>query len=53
MRTVRSTKCAHAYLAAERPLLFELSQEPNADHKSIEALIIRKIEVERWRTAPR
>jgi hypothetical protein len=45
MRTVRSTKCAHAYLAAERPLLFELSQEPNADHKSIEARI-GKIEVE-------
>jgi hypothetical protein len=38
-------ECAHAYLAAGRALLLQLSREPNADHKSIDALI-SKIEVE-------
>jgi hypothetical protein len=38
-------ECAHAYLAAGRALLLQLRQEPNADHKSIDALI-SKIEVE-------
>ena len=38
-------ECAHAYLAAGRALLLQLSEEPNADHKSIDALI-SKIEAE-------
>ncbi len=38
-------ECAHAYLAAGRALLLQLSREPSADHKSIDALI-SKIEVE-------
>jgi hypothetical protein len=38
-------ECAHAYLAAGRALLLQLAHEPNADHKSIDALI-SKIEVE-------
>ena len=38
-------ECAHAYLAAGRALLLQLSKEPGADHKSIDALI-SKIEVE-------
>jgi hypothetical protein len=38
-------ECAHAYLAAGRALLLQLSQEPDADHKAIDALI-SKIEVE-------
>jgi hypothetical protein len=38
-------ECAHAYLAAGRALLLQLSRELGADHKSIDALI-SKIEVE-------
>jgi hypothetical protein len=38
-------ECAHAYLAAARALLLQLGQEPEADHKAIDALI-SKIEVE-------
>jgi hypothetical protein len=38
-------ECAHAYLAAGRALLLQLRQGPNADPKSIDALI-SKIEVE-------
>jgi hypothetical protein len=38
-------ECAHAYLAAGRALLLQLAHEPQADHKSIDALI-SKIEVE-------
>jgi hypothetical protein len=38
-------ECAHAYLAAGRALLLQLAHEPDADHKSIDALI-SKIEVE-------
>jgi hypothetical protein len=38
-------ECAHAYLAAGRALLLRLRQGPNADPKSIDALI-SKIEVE-------
>jgi hypothetical protein len=38
-------ECAHAYLAAGRALLLQLAREPQADHKSIDALI-GKIEVE-------
>jgi hypothetical protein len=38
-------ECSHAYLAAGRALLLQLSKEPGADHKSIDALI-SKIEVE-------
>jgi hypothetical protein len=38
-------ECAHAYLAAGRALLLQLSREQGADHKSIDALI-SKIEVE-------
>jgi hypothetical protein len=38
-------ECAHAYLAAGRALLLQLRQEPNADHKSIDALVT-KMEVE-------
>ena len=38
-------ECAHAYLAAGRALLLQLSREPGADHKAIDALI-GKIEVE-------
>ncbi len=38
-------ECSHAYLAAGRALLLQLSKEPGADHKSIDALI-GKIEVE-------
>ena len=38
-------ECAHAYLAAGRALLLQLDREPNADHKSIDALT-SKIEVE-------
>jgi hypothetical protein len=38
-------ECAHAYLAAGRALLLQLSREQDADHKSIDALI-SKIEVE-------
>ena len=38
-------ECAHAYLAAGRALLLQLSREPGADHKSIDALV-SKIEVE-------
>jgi hypothetical protein len=38
-------ECSHAYLAAGRALLLQLSKEPAADHKSIDALI-SKIEVE-------
>ena len=38
-------ECAHAYLAAGRALLLQLAHEPEADHKSIDALI-GKIEVE-------
>jgi hypothetical protein len=38
-------ECAHAYLAAGRALLLQLAQEPDADHKAIDALISR-IEVE-------
>jgi hypothetical protein len=38
-------ECAHAYLAAGRALLLQLSRERGADHKSIDALI-GKIEVE-------
>jgi hypothetical protein len=38
-------ECAHAYLAAGRALLLQLSKEPSADHNSIDALI-SKIEVE-------
>jgi hypothetical protein len=39
------SECAHAYLAAGRALLLQIRQEPNADHKSIDA-VISKIEVE-------
>ena len=38
-------ECAHAYLAAGRALLLQLSRGPGADHKTIDALI-SKIEVE-------
>jgi len=38
-------ECAHAYLAAGRALLLQLGREPNADHRSIDALT-SKIEVE-------
>jgi hypothetical protein len=38
-------ECSHAYLAAGRALLLQLSKEPGTDHKSIDALI-SKIEVE-------
>ena len=38
-------ECAHAYLAAGRALLLQLSREPSANHKAIDALI-SKIEVE-------
>jgi hypothetical protein len=38
-------ECAHAYLAAGRALLLQLSREPDADRKSIDVLI-SKIEVE-------
>ena len=38
-------ECSHAYLAAGRALLLQLNREPQADHKSIDALI-SKIEVE-------
>jgi hypothetical protein len=38
-------ECAHAYLAAGRALLLQLSREPGADHNAIDALI-SKIEVE-------
>ena len=38
-------ECAHAYLAAGRALLVQLSREPEADHKAIDALT-SKIEVE-------
>jgi hypothetical protein len=38
-------ECSHAYLAAGRALLLQLSRERGADHKSIDALI-SKIEVE-------
>ena len=38
-------ECAHAYLAAGRALLLQLAHEPQADHKSIDALT-SKIEVE-------
>jgi hypothetical protein len=38
-------ECAHAYLAAGRALLLQLAHEPDADHKSIDALI-SKIEAE-------
>jgi hypothetical protein len=38
-------ECAHAYLAAGRALLLQLNREPQADHKSIDALT-SKIEVE-------
>ena len=38
-------ECSHAYLAAGRALLLQLSKEPGADHKSIDAPI-SKIEVE-------
>jgi hypothetical protein len=38
-------ECAHAYLAGGRALLLQLSREPEADHKAIDALI-NKIEVE-------
>ena len=38
-------ECAHAYLAAGRALLLQLSRDRSADHKSIDALI-SKIEVE-------
>jgi hypothetical protein len=38
-------ECSHAYLAAGRALLLQLSREPDADHKAIDKLI-SKIEVE-------
>ena len=38
-------ECAHAYLAAGRALLLQLSRGPSADHKAVDALI-SKIEVE-------
>jgi hypothetical protein len=38
-------ECAHAYLAAGRALLLQLSREPGADHQAVDALI-SKIEAE-------